>query len=91
VFGRQGRAEAEVDQIAQRQRAVQGNRRELRHRDPLRMPLTRTSNAVQRFQAVDAQRPKSALAKYILANLRPRLTPKVCVVVKVLFRTRAVD
>ena len=39
----------------------------------------KTSNAAQRFPHANAQRPKCALAKYMLANLRPTHTAKVLV------------
>jgi hypothetical protein len=71
-------AEAEFDQIAQRQRAVEATIANLGI--DLSSPLSRNGvNAIPRFHATDAQRPKRALAKYILANLRSTRRPKVLV------------
>jgi hypothetical protein len=61
-------AEAEVDQIAQRQRAVAVQTSAW---NPT-MLMERTSIAVYRLPAADAQRMRRALVKYILANLRPK-------------------
>jgi hypothetical protein len=69
-------AEAEVDQIAQRPRAIDATVANFGVEISLWF-CGHNVNAVQWFHSTDSQHPKRALAKYIPLDLRPRRKSKM--------------